>query len=260
MALPTATAAPSTSIVPRDQKDPAYAGKYGYRALGAYSSGLDSGGQPITNTAYNPTAPTSSGGGIDTGPLEDAVKQAILDPLKMPNRVLDKTIQGANKIIDHGIQGAGRIVDRGIQSVGQRIDKAAQTIGDLPTRPVSTINKIIGTNTVICTELHRQGRVGDHELRLARVYRKRHLPSEHLYAGYLLWATPVVRGMRSSKTFNRAVMPFAMALVRQWCDIATGKPGTLFQKIVYRLAWGASSLAYHIEEQRRDWAARLEYR
>lgn len=263
MALPTAIAIQPTTI-PRDQKDPAYAGKYGYRALGAYSSGVDSG----VNTAYNPTASSSSlpaapaagVGGVDFGPAEDAVKQAVLDPLKMPNRIVDKAVQGVNTILDHGIQGTGRIIDRGIQSAGQKVNNAAQTLGRLPTSPVSTVNKIIGTNTVICTELHRQGRVGDKELRLARVFRSKYLPSEHLYTGYLIWATPVVKWMRSSKVFNRVAMPFAMALVHQWGNVVMRRPGTLLQRAVYRLAWGASSLAYHIEKWRRDRAVYLECR
>jgi len=65
--------------------------------------------------------------------------------------------------------------------------------------------KSSGSNTVICTELHRQGLLSRNDYLQSHADTKRRLTSTHL-RGYHAWAIPTVRWMRKS--------PFATRLFR----------------------------------------------
>lgn len=103
----------------------------------------------------------------------------------------------------------------------------------------------LGSDSVICNECHRQGVVSDSDMRWVAKFRREYV-SESTFSGYLTWASPIVRRMRKEGLFNRAVRPFALALVHRWIGIAKGERGTVAERAVYSVAYLASRVAYRL--------------
>ena len=172
------TASRTPAQVPGRQNDPAYAGEYGYRALGAYSSGLDSGGNIIASpVAYKPqpspvpgSTPTSGSSlaqqQLDqAGRIWDAQKQSWRtgDPNIMIGAVQDAMVNDANRFerklgIPASPVSATFRIDRGIH-------RALNQVTPRPVSPATVVKKLSG-GTVICTELARRGDATPYDLAL----------------------------------------------------------------------------------------------
>lgn len=76
----------------------------------------------------------------------------------------------------------------------------------------STAGKGAGAMSVLCTELYRQGHISERELVLSNRFREEHVDI-NVYAGYLLWASPVVDMMRESKVITSIVKSIWMPVV-----------------------------------------------
>jgi hypothetical protein len=99
-------------------------------------------------------------------------------------------------------------------------------------------------DTVLCTELHRQGEISERELKWARVCRMRYV-SHNIYTGYLAWGTPVANTMRTNSTFNRMFKPVAKCFLRGLVRIAKGESLTASQWLACKSAYLLSYIAYH---------------
>ncbi len=68
-------------------------------------------------------------------------------------------------------------------------------------------------DTVICTELERQGLISLSERDFSKLYRMENL-DEEVHAGYHRWASPVARWMRGSEIVTAIVRPLGVAWAR----------------------------------------------
>ena len=68
-------------------------------------------------------------------------------------------------------------------------------------------------DTVICTELERQGLISLSERDFSKLYRMENL-DEEVHAGYHRWASPVARMMRRSKIVTTLIRPFGVSWAR----------------------------------------------
>ena len=67
-------------------------------------------------------------------------------------------------------------------------------------------NRSNADSTVICTELHRQGRLSRKDYLACAAYSQQNW-SDAQFVGYHSWAISTVRGMRKSKTLSRMILP-----------------------------------------------------
>ena len=82
-----------------------------------------------------------------------------------------------------------------------------------------TIAKVIGGGSVICTELHAQGKISDSEYRTTNFYNATMLTSTHI-KGYYFWGVPVAEKIRAGKGVK-----FWEWIYRQWLKHARYKLG-----------------------------------
>jgi len=71
------------------------------------------------------------------------------------------------------------------------------------------LDDVLGIESVLCTELNRQGYLPKKILRYAQIYKMRHIDDE-LFIGYLWWASKVVYLMQKSWLFTQIVRPFGV--------------------------------------------------
>jgi len=69
------------------------------------------------------------------------------------------------------------------------------------------------TDTIICTELHRQGMITERIRRYGMMFARQ--VGEEVYQGYLVAATPVVERMRQSRMFTRIVALIAKPVLKE---------------------------------------------
>jgi hypothetical protein len=98
----------------------------------------------------------------------------------------------------------------------------------------TNVNSIF--DTVICTELRRQGEITDREKTLCTVFRFRHIPTD-MFVAYLEWAAPIVALMKKGGVANMLLLPFCKAFVAYMVAVQTGKKPTFAQRIVWKWAW-----------------------
>lgn len=72
----------------------------------------------------------------------------------------------------------------------------------------------ISKESIICTELNRQGHLSDRLLEHSRAWRVINIDNR-TYGGYLLLATPIVWLMRKSKLFSLMVKPFVVSYANE---------------------------------------------
>ena len=75
-----------------------------------------------------------------------------------------------------------------------------------------------GDETVICTELHKQGYMPKEMLDLEYDFKKAHVDAQ-VYAGYRIIADPIVNLMQKSWLFTQLVRAFAMPWAYQMCHM-----------------------------------------
>lgn len=109
--------------------------------------------------------------------------------------------------ISEGVGGEGK----GARNTGRVVGSG--TAGFISGGPVgAVIGAVIGgiqSETVICTELNRQGYLADNVLKLDGEYRLANL-SVKIYKGYMRWAPYVVRAMQKSRVITWIVKPFGL--------------------------------------------------
>ena len=89
--------------------------------------------------------------------------------------------------------------------------------------------------SVICSELNRQGYLSDNVLELDCIYGKEHI-SKDVYIGYRLMADPIVRLMKKSKIFTQIVRPFGVAFAHETASrVNTEIKGSVLGKVILRL-------------------------
>lgn len=99
---------------------------------------------------------------------------------------------------------------------------AGGPIGALIGAGMGVVQEYTSKESVICTELHRQGILSD-ELYLADCkYVCQHI-DDKTYDGYYVWAKYIANGMAKSKLLTTIVKPFAMA----WAKRMAGKDNLL---------------------------------
>ena len=114
------------------------------------------------------------------------------------------------------------------------------------------IGKMVGSS-IICTELHRQGKISDTQRRIMTYYTLRNMTPTH-FKGYYIWATPVVRQLKK----GRLVGLFTF-LINRWTNHILFKggirkkrdwTGQIIASVGESLTW-AFGRAYELTEKRR---------
>lgn len=238
-----ATMNANTNLPLPNQRDPAYAGAYGYRSLGAYSAGLDASGNslpapsalqefqatpypdatapaPAPRTPPPPPVPKRSGVGgsnptglpnlVDEG-LRRAPEVAQMLVNQIPGQVGEAIRLGSSAVTEPLINPYGITEDLLGKGPTNELRKIVSAPADLVSRGIETGTSEMGT--VICTEIVRQGSATQYDLEIEYRFAK-HLP-ECVLRGYRLWAVPYVSLMRKSPLVSRITKPFAKAFMQE---------------------------------------------
>jgi len=106
------------------------------------------------------------------------------------------------------------LVRGGISALGAKADKESKLLGWV-VDPVGHLADSISkaTDTIICTELNRQGLITERMRRYGMMFGRQ--VGEEVYQGYLIAATPVVERMRRSRMFSRLVAFFAIPALKE---------------------------------------------
>jgi hypothetical protein len=128
-----------------------------------------------------------------------------------------------------------------------------------PTMFLANLGKSLFTggskNTIICTELHRQGRITDRQRRYGLMYGKQ--VGYEVYAGYLNAAWPVVERMRESKWYSRLVELIAKPTIREIAHrVNPREKGSIFGSIV--LHFGIR-ICLRVYDEKSAWIDSAEY-
>ncbi|MFZ3043873.1 MAG: hypothetical protein WA058_02060 [Minisyncoccia bacterium] len=91
-------------------------------------------------------------------------------------------------------------------------------------------------DSVVCSELLRQGRITPRDRTKCVVFRFRHIPDE-MFDAYLEWAAPHVREMRNGGWRNAIRLPFAHAFVGYMIAIQERRYPSFFERTVWNFAW-----------------------
>jgi hypothetical protein len=98
----------------------------------------------------------------------------------------------------------------------------------------TNVNSIF--DTVVCTELLRQGKISPRDKQSCVVFRFRHIPDD-MFMAYLEWAEPIVRLMRTNKAANFFLLPFAMLFVEYMLSIQAKIVPSFMERMVWKYAW-----------------------
>lgn len=133
----------------------------------------------------------------------------------------------------------GQTVDTGSAFGGDAPSQASQDVASFAEAHAGEVGDAGGGGggggKVICTELHRQGRISD------EVYASDHAvglrmatEQPNVVSGYHLWAIPVVKLMQKSKLVTKVVEPFGKAWANEmhYQETGKGKSSTLGRLII----------------------------
>ena len=112
---------------------------------------------------------------------------------------------------------------------------------------------LVGSGSIICTKLHRQGKISDTQRRILTHYTLRNMTPTH-FKGYYIWAPPVVKQLKQGRlvglfTFlinrwtNHILYQGGIRKKRDWT-------GQIIASVGERLTW-ALGRAYELTEKRR---------
>jgi uncharacterized protein YcfJ len=101
----------------------------------------------------------------------------------------------------------------------------------------------LAENSVICTELNRQGYLSKRELAYTYKFREKHLSDDEYY-GYLMWATPLVGLMKESKLLTYIVSLVWMPITKQSISMVSSRKGSLLGKLLLGCTRKVSKLIY----------------
>lgn len=102
-----------------------------------------------------------------------------------------------------------------------------------------------GASSIICTELNRQDLLDMKTIKRATFYRMKYMDKE-VYIGYLIWAAPIVRLMRSSALTTKIVKSFWNPLTYELAARSEGKKGNMVGKIALSILIPFSKMVYKL--------------
>lgn len=91
-------------------------------------------------------------------------------------------------------------------------------------------------DSVVCSELYRQGRITYRQRAICVIYRIEHI-DDRMFAGYIEWAGPHVSAMRQGGWRNSVRLPFAHAFVNYMIKKARNRKPSWFERMVFAYAW-----------------------
>jgi len=92
-------------------------------------------------------------------------------------------------------------------AVGAAYGSVVPVVGTVVGGIIGGIAGFVGASSVICSELYRQKRISKKMLYLAGVYKQKYV-DDATYAGYLIWATPLVKAIQRSRLISSVMCPF----------------------------------------------------
>jgi len=91
-------------------------------------------------------------------------------------------------------------------------------------------------DSVICSELVRQGEITERDRTACVIFRFRYIPDD-MFMAYLEWAEPIVRLMRNNRAANFFLVPFAMHFVGYMLAVQAKVEPTITERLVWKYAW-----------------------
>ena len=91
-------------------------------------------------------------------------------------------------------------------------------------------------DSVICSELVRQGKITERDRTACVVFRFRYIPDD-MFMAYLEWAEPIVRLMRNNRAANFFLVPVAMHFVGYMLAVQAKVEPTITERLVWKYAW-----------------------
>ena len=126
---------------------------------------------------------------------------------------------------------AGAATGAAIGSVVIPIPGVGTVIGGI----IGGIAGFAGASSVICTELYRQKRITKKMLYLSAMYKQQYV-DDATYAGYLTWATPLVKVMQASKLISFVMVPFWTTWAQEMSHIMDNKyKRSILGKIIIKI-------------------------
>ena len=93
------------------------------------------------------------------------------------------------------------------------------------------VKGVVGKDTVICSELYRQGLVTDRQRRYTGFYGV--IAGDPIYTGYLIFAEPIVKRMKKSKMYTKLIAFFVIPAINEICHrLNPSIKGSLFGAVV----------------------------
>ncbi len=210
--------------------------KVGFEKAGSFISGIGKTAVPTTGAGAFATEAVAGAGAFvpgtiaPTGLTTGAVETAVVGT--------EAAVAGTAEVAGAGIGlatplAAGTVTKFGTQALGanQELSNVAggavsgaligAQIGSVGGPIGAAIGAVVGlaagelTDTIICTELHRQGYMTDAILELDREFGAK--IDAQVHSGYVLYAQPIVNLMRKSKPFTWLVSRLAMPWVEEMC-------------------------------------------
>ena len=110
-------------------------------------------------------------------------------------------------------------------------------------------------DSVICSELVRQGEITERDRTACVIFRFRYIPDD-MFMAYLEWAEPIVRLMRNNRAANFFLVPFAMHFVGYMLAVQAKVEPTITERLVWKYAWWrCSEIARRTEQFVKEVAA-----
>ena len=119
-------------------------------------------------------------------------------------------------------------------SIGSIFPGIGTAIGGVVGGIVGGVSELLGDNsdTIVCSELNRQGYLPRSIMLKDSEYRKRCVPAE-AYTGYLMLFTGVVRRMKTSKSITALIRPFGVAAATEMAHrVDSNVPCNLLGKVI----------------------------
>jgi len=152
---------------------------------------------------------------------------------KLLGNTLDKVLPGGGKT-GAAVGGAAGGALAGA-AVGSVVPVVGTAIGAIVGGVIGGIGSLI-EDSVICSELLRQGEITERDRTACVVFRFRYIPDD-MFMAYLEWAEPIVRLMRNNRAANFFLVPFAMHFVGYMLAVQAKVEPTITERLVWKYAW-----------------------
>jgi hypothetical protein len=188
--------------------------------------------------ALIPAAATTLPGGV-AGALAPAAAPVIGTGIRAAGKTIGKAAIPAaiggfvGSKISEAIGGEGK----GARTTGRIVGGAATgfAFAGPPGAAVGAVLGVVGAETVICTELYRQGYLSSEVYALDDHILHKDI-DEDIYNGYMRWAPYVVKAMQKSWLVTQLVRPFAVGWATHMAHrLDKNIPDSFLGKIVYKI-------------------------